>query len=58
MTAPSNGGRMWPKALVPWALVTLTCTWQMSLAAFSPAKTPVVGSGEHVVLEEYGGGTP
>src|ERR1700722_5251740 len=49
---PSIGGRILPAALAPLALNTRTCTWQMSLAAFSPLNTPVVGSGEHTVLDE------
>src|SRR5580700_6174264 len=55
-TAPSAGGRICPVALVPSGLVTWTCTWQMSLAAFSPAYTPVVGSGAQAVPAEYADG--
>src|SRR5580698_4459472 len=55
-TAPSAGGRIGPVALAPRGLVTWTCTWQMSLAAFSPAYTPVSGSGAQAVPAEYAGG--
>ena len=47
---------MRPVALVPWELATLTWTWQMSLVAFSPVKTPLEGSGEQAVPAEYAGG--
>jgi hypothetical protein len=39
-------------ALAPAAPCTTTCTWQMSLVAFSPAYTPLVGSGVQPVFDE------
>src|ERR1700677_3130468 len=55
-TAPSAGGRICPVALVPCELVTCTWTWQTSLAASSPAYTPVAGSGAQAVPAEYAAG--
>ncbi len=55
VSAPSYGGRIVLVALEPAALVTTTCTWQMSLVAFSPAYTAVFGSGAHAWLEYAGG---
>jgi hypothetical protein len=54
---PSSGGRILAVALAPCAPVTCTCAWQMSLLAFSPSYTPVVGSAAQVVcVEENAGG--
>jgi len=60
LSAPSYGGRIVLVVLEPLALVTTTCTWQMSLLAFSPVYTPlytpVVGSAAHDVCFEYEAG--
>ena len=43
-------------ALAPLLSRTITCAWQMSLPAFSPAYTPLEGSGAQTVRGRRRGG--